>query len=116
MMKYLPYMHDCYRIRIKELEKEEDQMVKMNRVVLAGIGIAGLSYFSSRNNREKARVMMNNMRMKADSWIKKKKHKSSSMTKVGHSNPYDIADNTMLSEGAMYSVDYYNVTEQDKNK
>ncbi|GIN87704.1 hypothetical protein J6TS2_40900 [Heyndrickxia sporothermodurans] len=91
-------------------------MVKLNRVVLAGLGIAGLSYFSSRSNRQKAKVMMNNVKTKADSWIKMKKHKNSPMTKVGHSHPYDIADNTMLSEGAMYSVDYYNETEQDESK
>ncbi|MCM3240078.1 hypothetical protein M3589_20600 [Heyndrickxia oleronia] len=88
-------------------------MVKMNHVVLAGIGIAGISYFSSKSNREKARVMMNNMKTKADSWLTKKKHMKSPMTKVGHSDPYDFADNEMVSEGAMYSVDYYNVVEQE---
>ncbi|PTY77087.1 hypothetical protein B5V89_15615 [Heyndrickxia sporothermodurans] len=89
-------------------------MAKLNRVVLAGIGIAGVSFLSSKNNREKARVMLNNVKTKADSWMKKKKHNKSPMTKIGHSDPHDIADNKMVSEGAMYSVDYYNMVEQEE--
>ncbi|KQL52360.1 hypothetical protein AN964_01590 [Heyndrickxia shackletonii] len=84
----------------------------INKAVLAGIGIAGISYLSSKNNRQKARVMLQNAKVKADSWITKMKHKKSSLTKVGHSDPYDFEDHQMLSEGAMYGVDYYNQEEQ----
>lgn len=84
----------------------------INKAVLAGIGIAGLSYLSSKNNREKARVMLQNARVKTDSWMTKLKHNTSPLTKVGHSDPYDFEDHQMLSEGAMYGVDYYNQEEQ----
>lgn len=98
-----------------EMDKEEDTMAKkrsMNRVVLAGIGIAGVSLLSSKDNREKTRVIVNNVKVKVESWVKKQKRNKSPLTKVGHSNPYDLEDNKMVSEGAMYSVDYYNEQEQ----
>jgi hypothetical protein len=90
------------------------KMIGINKAVLAGIGIAGISYLSSKDNREKARVMFQNAKVKADSWMTKNKHKKSPLTKVGHSHPYDFADNQMISEGAMYGVDYYNEEEQQK--
>ncbi|MBS4174615.1 hypothetical protein [Bacillus sp. FJAT-49736] len=88
------------------------KLSSINKAVIAGIGIAGISYLSSKNNREKARTMFQNAKVKADSWITKYKHKKSPLTKVGHSDPYDFQDNNMLSEGAMYGVDYYNEEEQ----
>ncbi|PKR84131.1 hypothetical protein [Heyndrickxia camelliae] len=84
----------------------------INKAVIAGIGIAGISYLSSKNNREKTRVMLQNAKVKTDSWLTKLKHKRSPLTKVGHSDPYDFEDHQMLSEGAMYGVDYYNQEEQ----
>lgn len=33
------------------------------------------------------------------------------ITKLGHPHPHDIGDNTMVSEGSMYSVNYYNEKE-----
>lgn len=84
----------------------------INKAVLAGIGIAGVSYLSSKSNRQRARVMFQNAKVKTNSWITKMKHRNSSLTKVGHSDPYDFEDQQMISEGAMYGVDYYNEEEQ----
>jgi hypothetical protein len=39
------------------------------------------------------------------------------MTNEGHPDPHDVADNKMVNEGAMTSVQYYNeeVQTQEKN-
>ncbi|MDX1771417.1 MAG: hypothetical protein R3328_07820, partial [Planococcaceae bacterium] len=37
-------------------------------------------------------------------------------TKQGHSDPHDVDDNTMVDEGAMTSVQYYNDEVQSKTK
>jgi hypothetical protein len=39
---------------------------------------------------------------------KKDHYESRVLDKAGHPHPHDIDDNNMVSEGAMYSVNYYN--------
>ena len=82
------------------------------KAVLAGIGIVGISYLSSKNNREKTKILIQNAKVRADSWLTKMKHRKSPLTMVGHSHPYDVEDNHVLCESAMYGVDYYNEEEQ----
>ncbi|MCM3715169.1 hypothetical protein [Halalkalibacter oceani] len=40
--------------------------------------------------------------------------KQEKQTKLGHSHPHDYADNKMVNEGAMTSVQYYNEKQQQQ--
>ncbi|MCH5586596.1 hypothetical protein MK805_16795 [Shimazuella sp. AN120528] len=46
----------------------------------------------------------------------KNKHDPALKTKIGHPHPHDHGDNNMVSEGAMYSVNYYNVQKDKEQK
>ncbi|WP_050615239.1 hypothetical protein [Bacillus testis] len=51
----------------------------------------------------------------ANMWQKEKPQTYSDVVdKAGNPDPYDIPDNKMVDEGAMYGVHYYNENEQQK--
>lgn len=81
---------------------------RKNTMLLATAAAGAYAYFSKKENRDKAIVAFNNMKTKVDSFIDSQKLNRSAETKVGHSDPYDIQDNKMVSEGAQTSVHYYN--------
>lgn len=89
---------------------------KKNGILLATIAAGTYAYFSKKENRDKAQVAFNNMRTKVDSFIQSQKMNRSPETKVGHSDPYDLMDNNMVSEGAQTSVHYYNQEIEDDIK
>ncbi|MHA6259845.1 hypothetical protein ACXYMX_08005 [Sporosarcina sp. CAU 1771] len=89
---------------------------KKNGLLLATIAAGAYAYFSKKENRDKAQVAVNNMMTKVDSFIQSQKMDRSSETKVGHSDPYDLMDNNMVSEGAQTSVHYYNQEVEDDSK
>jgi hypothetical protein len=89
-------------------------MAKKSAYFLAGLGVAGVSYFSSKENRQKTMVSFNNLKKRAESWMNKRKHPENLMTKAGHPDPLDVEDNKMVDEGAQYSVNYYNKEKQQK--
>lgn len=89
---------------------------KNNNLLLATIAAGAYAYFSKKENRDKAQVAFNNMRTKVDSFIQTQKINRSPETKVGHSDPYDLQDNKMVSEGSQTSVHYYNQEVEDKVK
>ncbi|MBU9711467.1 hypothetical protein [Evansella tamaricis] len=72
---------------------------------------AGTLYFSKEENREKTMLNWNRLRAK---WLNLRKEDMETQykKKLGHSDPYDIEDNTMVDEGAQYSVSYYNKKQQ----
>ncbi|MET1014275.1 MAG: hypothetical protein ABWX61_07180 [Paenisporosarcina sp.] len=93
-------------------------MAKGNKrsLLLAGLAAGAYAYFSKPENREKAMVAFNNTKTKVNSFIESQKHNQTESTKKGHSDPYDVDDNSMVGEGAMTSVQYYNEEVQDKSK
>ena len=86
---------------------------KNNNLLLATIAAGAYAYFSKKENRDKAQVAFGNVKTKVDSFIESQKLNRSSETKVGHSDPYDLQDNKMVSEGAQTSVHYYNQEVED---
>lgn len=82
--------------------------------VLLGVGVAGVSYLSSRNNRDKAIQAFKSIKEKTMKlWSRQEaKPEIPLLEKAGHPDPYDIGDNRMVEEGAMFSVQYYNEKEQ----
>lgn len=94
------------------------KMAKGNNrsLLLAGLAAGAYAYFSKQENREKALVAFNNTKTKVNSFIESQKHTQTNTTKQGHSDPHDVDDNTMVDEGAMTSVQYYNDEVQSKTK
>ena len=91
-------------------------MGKSKSLLLAGIAAGAYAYFSKKENRDKAQVAFNNMKTKVDSFMESQKLNRSPETKIGHSDPYDLQDNKMVSEGAQTSVHYYNQEVEDNVK
>ncbi|HEY4554706.1 MAG TPA: hypothetical protein VIG80_16040 [Bacillaceae bacterium] len=85
-----------------------------NPWLLVGLGIAGASYLSKQENRDKVMDAYNQLKEKAmDFWCQQNPEACSDlMQKAGHPDPHDIEDARMVGEGAQYSVDYYNREEQ----
>ena len=82
----------------------------MKPYLLFGIGIAGASYLSSKDNRGKAKDALMLIKGKTmDVWYKWQSDGCNDLLeKAGNPDPYDEEDTRMVGEGATYSVDYYN--------
>lgn len=78
----------------------------LQSLIVAGVGISSVILLSMKPSRNKIQSMAFQLREKLGSTpsIKKK----ISIEKAGHPDPYDLEDNVMVSEGALYSVNYYN--------
>ena len=78
--------------------------------VLLGIGIAGATYLSKQENRDRAIELFQNIKKKSMSLLGMQASSlpSELIEKAGHPNPYDDEDTRMVDEGALYAVDYYN--------
>ena len=85
-------------------------------LLFSALAAGTYAYLSKPENREKAMVTFNNLKTKANTYMKNQDTKGSQMTKAGHSDPNDPDDNRMVEEGAMTSVQYYNEEYQDKEK
>ena len=73
-------------------------MKTMRTLAVVGAGVGGYFLFSS-----KGKEMMQRVTQMFNS-----KKDEPLMVKTGNPDPQDIGDNNMVSEGAMYSVNYYN--------
>jgi hypothetical protein len=78
----------------------------LSSMIMAGLGACAM-WFSSKPNRIKAGTIFRE-------WKRKIKpspfHKSKNLPikKGGIPHPHDLEDNNMVSEGALYSVKFYN--------
>jgi hypothetical protein len=83
---------------------------KVSPFVLLGIGVAGATYVSLNNRKEKFVNTRNILKEKAMLFWPKQKPSAcdSLLEKAGHPDPHDIGDNRMVDEGAMFSINYYN--------
>ncbi|MBM7097854.1 hypothetical protein JSY36_19130 [Bacillus sp. H-16] len=68
---------------------------------------AGSYYFGKEENRQKLAHSFKRMKAKVKNETNED-HNPYLNEKVGHSDPEDVEDNSMVDEGAMYSVNYYN--------
>lgn len=84
-------------------------------LLLGGLAATAYLYLQKPENRDKAKIMMNNTMTKVSSFMNSQNVKQSQMTKAGFSDPTDPDDNRMVEEGAMTSVQYYNEGVQSKD-
>ncbi|GIN73630.1 hypothetical protein J14TS2_41050 [Bacillus sp. J14TS2] len=82
--------------------------------VLLGIGIAGATYLLQEENRHKTLGTVQQMKKTVQKWCNRQNSEiqEKMIDKAGHPNPFDEGDAEMVSEGAMYAVEYYNKEEQ----
>lgn len=76
-------------------------------LLIGGLAATAYMFLQKAENREKAKIMMNNTMTKVSSFMDSKNVKQCQMTKAGFSDPNDPDDNRMVEEGAMTSVQYY---------
>jgi hypothetical protein len=83
----------------------------MSPYVLLGLGVAG-AYLSSKENREKAMDMLNQIKNKAMKRWGSQQEQPDLLEKAGHPDKYSLEDAKMVSEGSQYGVHYYNEEQQ----
>jgi hypothetical protein len=86
--------------------------MKVNKTLLVGATVTAGSLgwlLSSKENRNHLHNMKEGLMTK----IKKRRSEDLPVEKGGNPDPQNIEDNSMVSEGAMTSVQYYNEKKQD---
>ncbi|UTR15403.1 hypothetical protein MM221_02075 [Salipaludibacillus sp. LMS25] len=79
----------------------------LTSTLLATAVAVGSYYLGKEENREKLMHEFNRLKAKLKG-ESKEDHDPYLVEKVGHSDPNDIEDNSMVDEGAVFSVNYYN--------
>ncbi|KZZ83330.1 MULTISPECIES: hypothetical protein [Bacillaceae] len=95
-------------------------MNKRNGLIISGValstaGVAATVYLKDRSRREKVTDGVKQAQDKVVSMFSKSKNKEEDnfpIDKGGNPDPQDVEDNKMVSEGAQYSVQYYNDNKQ----
>lgn len=82
-------------------------------LLFGGLVSMSYAYFKKKQNRDKAKITIQNTLTRVSTILNSKSKKQSHMTKAGFSNPNDPDDNRMVEEGSMTSVQYYNEKVQD---
>jgi hypothetical protein len=79
----------------------------LSSMIMTGLGACAAMWFSSKPNRIKAGNIFRDWKRKIKpSPFHKSKHLP--IKKGGIPHPHDLEDNNMVSEGALYSVKFYN--------
>lgn len=90
---------------------------KTNGLFIATLAAGAYAYFSKKENRDKAMETVSVLKEKVDTLLNNTNTLvDQSVEKVGHSDPRDLEDNNMVSEGAQTSIHYYNQEVQDPDK
>ncbi|MEK3889588.1 hypothetical protein [Bacillus sp. FSL K6-3431] len=89
---------------------------RLNSLLVLGLGVVGAKYLSKQENRAKAMDVYLSVKEKIMGlWCEQNPSACEDLLeKAGNPDPYDLGDANMVSEGAMYSVDYYNKEEQQQ--
>jgi hypothetical protein len=87
-------------------------MMKVNKTLLVGATVTAGSLGWLLSSKEK-RNQLHNVKEGIMTKIKKRKTEDLPVEKGGNPDPQNIEDNSMVSEGAMTSVQYYNEKKQD---
>jgi hypothetical protein len=83
------------------------RVLPITSLVVVGMGASAAMWLSSKPNRLKAESVLRDWKRK----IKPSpfdKSETLPIEKGGHPHPHDLEDNNMVSEGAMYSVQFFN--------
>ena len=80
------------------------------RYLLAGVGIGALLWYAWKPSKEDLKGMVDTVANKLPIG---KNSNVPVVAKAGLSDPMDLDDNKMVSEGSQYGVHYYNQNEQD---
>ncbi|HZH58370.1 MAG TPA: hypothetical protein VEY70_02075 [Metabacillus sp.] len=85
------------------------QTFSKRKVVLSGVALStiGVTSYLLKDEKRKEKMNYGIQRIKNKAKILFSE-KEAVMEKAGHPDPYDIGDNTMVAEGSMYSVNYFN--------
>ncbi|WP_223699873.1 hypothetical protein [Sutcliffiella deserti] len=83
----------------------------LKSAVIVGAGITSVSLLASKSNRKK--LMNFTTKMKNKVVPLKYRNTDLPIEKGGNPHPEDLEDNKMVSEGAQYSVEYYDKKIQD---
>ncbi|WP_059172470.1 hypothetical protein [Bacillus sp. FJAT-27445] len=86
-------------------------MKKNSRYLVAGAGIGALLLYAFKPSKVNLREMVDTVSSKLPFG---KTETEPVVAKAGLSDPMDLDDNKMVSEGSQYGVQYYNQNEQDK--
>jgi hypothetical protein len=86
------------------------QTGSMKSAVMLGVGAAALWMAMKPENKTKLTSMATQMK---DKIMPSEKAKVIPVQKAGNPDPLDLEDNKMVSEGAMYGVNYYNENVQN---
>ncbi|MEH7299080.1 hypothetical protein [Neobacillus drentensis] len=82
------------------------QVFGMKSIVAVGIGASAV-WLSSKPNRVKAETVLREWKRKFLPTVYEKAEQLP-IEKGAHPHPHDVEDNNMVSEGAQYSVQFYN--------
>jgi len=83
------------------------RVLSMSSLVTVGIGASAAMWLVNKPNRIKAKNFLSEWKRKVTPTPYSKSSKRV-IEKGGNPHPEDFEDNNMVSEGAMYSVDFYN--------
>ena len=83
------------------------QALPIKSMVVVGMGASAVMWLSSKPNRIKAENVLRDWKHKIKPSPYDKSEKFP-IDKGAHPQPHDLEDNNMVSEGAMYSVQFYN--------
>ncbi|MCA1058646.1 hypothetical protein LCL96_06845 [Rossellomorea aquimaris] len=86
--------------------------MKLNKKILVGATVTAGSLGWALSSKEK-RNQLHNMKEGLVTKFKKRKKEDLPLEKGGNPDPSNIEDNSMVSEGAMTSVQYYNEQKQN---
>ncbi|WP_316570106.1 hypothetical protein [Neobacillus sp. YIM B06451] len=85
-------------------------MNRNTRYLVAGAGIGALLWYALKPSSMNMKEMVNSAVNKLPFG---KNNMEPAVAKAGLSDPMDLDDNKMVSEGSQYGVHYYNKNEQD---
>jgi hypothetical protein len=83
------------------------RVLSMKSILTVGIGASAAMWLSNKPNRIKAKSFLREWKRKVKPTVYSKSEQLP-IEKGGNPHPHDIEDNNMVSEGAMYSVKFYN--------
>ncbi|WP_462410253.1 hypothetical protein [Neobacillus sp. Marseille-QA0830] len=82
------------------------RVLSMSSLLAVGVGTSAALWLSNKPNRIKAESFLRDWKHKIKPTVF---HKTElPINKGGHPHPDDLEDNNMVSEGAMYAVQFYN--------
>jgi hypothetical protein len=83
------------------------RVLSMSSLLAVGIGASTAMWLSNKPNRIKAENFLREWKRKVKPTVYANSEQFP-IEKGGNPDPYNIEDNNMVSEGAMYSVKFYN--------